>query len=253
MKKLYAKLNDGTVTLFSNPLVADGKKIYNPTDQQLLKAGYKNYEPGTLDTDKAELSNYSAVYTEDAFTIYQTYEYTLNANKAMNVYTGYAQNMMDNVAKGRNYDSIASACSYYNSTNEKFANEASTCIRYRDEVWLTCYKLLDDVMAGKLEIPSKEDFLALLPKFSWDMYEVKEEDIVEEVPVEGSTEISESNGEETADNNEEEATEETVNSVDENNVDESAGDSETEESPENIVEGTSGEVETDNVEEPVEE
>ena len=172
MNKLYAKLEDtDNITFFRNPLVYDGKKIFNPTEQQLLRAGYKNYEQAMIDHDQAELSDYVVSYTEDEFTIYQHYNYTLNPTKAMGVYTECAQDMMDNVVRDRNYDSIGSACSYFNSTNEKFANEGNTCIRYRDSVWLKCYELLNKVLAGEMEIPSKSDFLGMLPQFSWDMYD----------------------------------------------------------------------------------
>lgn len=215
MKRLFAKLENNTITIFKNPLVYDGKKIFNPTDQQLLKAGYKNYEPATLEPEKASLSNYSVSYTEDSFTIYQQYNYTLNPEKAMSVYTGYAQDMMDNAVKSRNYDSIASACSYFNSTNEKFASEANTCIRYRDSVWLRCYELLDEVLSGQMLIPSKDDFLALLPSFSWNMYDETETDDVENTEDDdsriddktGTGDSTDSDGSDNSDNTEEENTE----------------------------------------------
>nr|DAV25011.1 MAG TPA: hypothetical protein [Caudoviricetes sp.] len=176
MEKLFAKLeSDGSLTIFKNPLVYNGQKIYNPKDQQLLSAGYKNYEPAEFDMETAKLSDYTVSYTEDEFTIYQHYNYVLNAVKAQQVYTEYAQDMMDSVVKDRNYDSIASTCSYFNSTNAKFAKEANVCIKYRDSVWVKCYELLGQVLAGKMEIPSKDDFLAMLPQFSWDMYDEKEQ------------------------------------------------------------------------------
>lgn len=82
-------------------------------------------------------------------------------------YTGKVQKYMDDTAATRNYDGIASACSYATSTDAKFKSEATACVAWRDSVWVKCYSVLNDVTAGKRDIPTWEELLAELPKLEW--------------------------------------------------------------------------------------
>ena len=82
-------------------------------------------------------------------------------------YCDLAQSMMDEKARERNYDNIASACSYTASSNPKFAAEAASCVAWRDAVWTKCYQFLDQVLSDEIEIPSESDFLAMLPAMTW--------------------------------------------------------------------------------------
>ena len=82
------------------------------------------------------------------------------------------QSWMDGVAQTRGYDNIHTACSYVNSTDEIFAAEGTACLAWRDTVWRTCYAMLDEVLAGEREIPTKEELLAELPKLTWPDGEV---------------------------------------------------------------------------------
>lgn len=75
------------------------------------------------------------------------------------------QNHMDATAQTRDYDSIASVCSYGLSTVDKFRNEAVACIAWRDAVWSYCYAQLDLFEAGERDIPT--DIIAELPKLEW--------------------------------------------------------------------------------------
>ena len=38
---------------------------------------------------------------------------------------------------------------------------------WRDKVWARRFEILEALKAGQMEIPSKEDFLAMLPSFIW--------------------------------------------------------------------------------------
>ena len=77
--------------------------------------------------------------------------------------TDAVQRALDSFAKTRGYDSIMSACSYGNSTDEQFKLEADYCIQLRDTTWRKGYAILSDVKAGKRPIPSVGDLLSELP------------------------------------------------------------------------------------------
>ena len=78
-------------------------------------------------------------------------------------YSGLAQAALDDFARTRKYDGIMSACSYANSTDPTFAEEAQYCIALRDETWRKGYEILDKVRSGEMPLPTEEEFLAMLP------------------------------------------------------------------------------------------
>ena len=78
-------------------------------------------------------------------------------------YTQVAQNALDAFARTRGYDGIMSACSYASSTDAQFRAEAEYCVTLRDATWRRAYEILDAVIAGTMELPTEEDFLAMLP------------------------------------------------------------------------------------------
>ena len=78
-------------------------------------------------------------------------------------YTQAAQDALDVFARTRGYDGIMSACSYANSTDAQFLLEAEYCIILRDHTWRRAYAILAAVLAGTMEMPSVEAFLAMLP------------------------------------------------------------------------------------------
>ena len=82
---------------------------------------------------------------------------------------------LDSKAQERNYDNIHTACTYINSSDPVFASEASALLLWRDKVWRECYSILDDVKAGRRQIPSVPELLAYLPSFSWPDEVVPEE------------------------------------------------------------------------------
>ena len=43
--KQYIKTIDDVVTFFQEPLIADGKQIFNPSEEQILSAGWEEYTP----------------------------------------------------------------------------------------------------------------------------------------------------------------------------------------------------------------
>lgn len=81
--------------------------------------------------------------------------------------TAAVQNWMDKTVQQRNYDNIHTACTYAYSTDETFKAEGAACLAWRDNVWRTCYNILNEVLAGTREIPTEEDLIAELPKLEW--------------------------------------------------------------------------------------
>jgi hypothetical protein len=43
--KQYKRTVDGVVEYFSEPLIADGKQIWNPSEEMILAAGWDEYTP----------------------------------------------------------------------------------------------------------------------------------------------------------------------------------------------------------------
>lgn len=77
------------------------------------------------------------------------------------------QSWMDKTVQERNYDNIHTACTYAYSTDEIFKKEGTACLAWRDNVWRTCYNILNEVLAGNREIPTEEELIAELPKLEW--------------------------------------------------------------------------------------
>ncbi len=76
---------------------------------------------------------------------------------------------LDEFARSRMYDSMLSLCSYANSSLPKFKQEATRALLLRDQTWEALYYLLDQVMAGELEMPnSYTDIEDMMPVLTWE-------------------------------------------------------------------------------------
>ena len=71
------------------------------------------------------------------------------------------QNMLDNAAKAKGYDSILSACSYAAYPNP-FQAEGQEFVAWRGAVWAKCYEILGEVKAGARPVPTVSELLAEL-------------------------------------------------------------------------------------------
>ena len=69
------------------------------------------------------------------------------------------QNMLDNAAKAKGYDSILSACSYAAYPNP-FQAEGQEFVAWRGAVWAKCYEILAEVEAGTRPAPTVPELLA---------------------------------------------------------------------------------------------
>lgn len=78
-------------------------------------------------------------------------------------YTQAAQDALDAFARTRGYDGILSACSYATSMDAQFRLEGEYCVELRDQTWRRGYAILAAVLAGTMDLPTVEDFLAMLP------------------------------------------------------------------------------------------
>ena len=81
--------------------------------------------------------------------------------------TQAVQRHMDDTAQTRGYDGIVSLCSYATSTDATFSAEGQAGVQWRDNAWVTCYQILDDVKAGNRPIPTEDKLIAELPILTW--------------------------------------------------------------------------------------
>lgn len=78
--------------------------------------------------------------------------------------TNAVQAHLDNTAKQKGYDGILSAASYAAlPVGEPFQAEGVAYALWRSAVWVKCYEVLGDVMAGTRGIPTVGELLAELP------------------------------------------------------------------------------------------
>ena len=68
------------------------------------------------------------------------------------------QNMLDNAAKAKGYDSILSACTYAAYPNQ-FQAEGQEFVAWRGAVWAKCYEILGEVEAGTRPAPTISELL----------------------------------------------------------------------------------------------
>ena len=78
----YAKLIDGKLTLFRNPLQKDGMDIYNPSAEVLAGEGYKPYAEDAVDSSRLDACDLGFEYRETDTGIRKVWVYTPNLEKA---------------------------------------------------------------------------------------------------------------------------------------------------------------------------
>ena len=78
----YAKLIDGKLTLFRNPLQKDGMDIYNPSAEVLAGEGYKPYVEEDVDSSRLDACDLGFEYQETDAGIRKVWIYTPNIQKA---------------------------------------------------------------------------------------------------------------------------------------------------------------------------
>lgn len=76
------------------------------------------------------------------------------------------QKYLDDTAAVKGYDNIVSACSYATDTSI-FGDEGRACVEFRRNVWLTCYTIMNEVLANTRPTPTEQELLAALPTMVW--------------------------------------------------------------------------------------
>lgn len=77
------------------------------------------------------------------------------------------QEHMDAAARALRYDDIKTAVTYAEeSAVPKFQAEGQALREWRSLVWATCYAILDEVNAGKRDVPTDEELISELPSLS---------------------------------------------------------------------------------------
>ena len=159
----------------------DSVRIYQLSDLKSVAEMKKDFIEETVETETGQQVMITAnvqrielrTRTNLASEVAKNFDYYWNQGKTEEYkqleesYTAKVQNYMDETVSSRGYDSIASACTYQNSTNDKFKSEGTACVAWRDSVWKKCYSVLNDVTAGKRDIPTWEELKAELPNLIW--------------------------------------------------------------------------------------
>ena len=91
----------------------------------------------------------------------------LSEEEIQKMLTNAVQKHMDTTVQARGYDNIHTACTYANSTDQRFRAEGIACVAWRDNVWRTCYNILAEVKAGNRPIPTVVELIAELPVLEW--------------------------------------------------------------------------------------
>lgn len=79
-------------------------------------------------------------------------------------YEQEVQKHLDSVARQRGYDNVLTACSYAGAPNP-FQAESLQFVSWRGEVWKAAFDMFNEVAAGEIPLPTKEQAIANLPEF----------------------------------------------------------------------------------------
>lgn len=91
-----------------------------------------------------------------------------NAIQTQERLTNFVQIILDTEAQKLGYDNCLSVCSYVDTGVQKFDDEGTAFRKWRSAVWSKGYEILDEILAGKREIPTENELLSELPKLSID-------------------------------------------------------------------------------------
>ena len=159
----FRRINENVVSLKGiNAVNMNGFKTYRSNGEQL--GDFSEYKTiyRQLD-DEIQYSNNNETYVEpDPFVPREP-----SQDEIKQALIDGVQNYMDSVAAERGYDGILSACSYIDTGIERFDIEGLQARKWRSQVWAYCYEYLDEVLAGKRDIPTLEELIDELPKIDW--------------------------------------------------------------------------------------
>ena len=82
-------------------------------------------------------------------------------------YQSAIQALVDETARGKQFNDGVTIASYVASTREDWAAQAQAFVAWRDDVWTYAYAELSKVQGGVREQPTIAAFLAELPEIVW--------------------------------------------------------------------------------------
>jgi len=77
------------------------------------------------------------------------------------------ENLLENTAKSKGYDSALSCSSYFNSSVPQWKQEAELFMAWRDNIWAYSIQEFEKVRLETRPIISLEEFLTELPIINW--------------------------------------------------------------------------------------
>lgn len=111
-----------------------------------------------VDGDPTEFwAQYGVTYTEEAEPV----------SVRLKALEDGVQAFMDRTARDRGYDSIYTAIGYLESTVKRFREDAEAALAWRDQVWVTCHRLLDQWKAGEIGELTLDEVIARMPGITW--------------------------------------------------------------------------------------
>lgn len=94
---------------------------------------------------------------------FETEQEPQTQEEVIDMYKRYVQRALDAFAQTRGYDDIHTAASYKDSSDAQFKLEGEYCYELRTVTWRACWTILDQVLDGEIEQPTKEELIAMLP------------------------------------------------------------------------------------------
>lgn len=92
----------------------------------------------------------------------------------LRIFVNAAQAHMDSVVSARRVFgdpdgklALLSCCTYATSSHPLYGPDGRAAVQWRDDVWQRCEEVYAEVMAGRLAIPTIENFLDMLPPMVW--------------------------------------------------------------------------------------
>lgn len=94
------------------------------------------------------------------------YERGFNSNNFQLTVNSLVEDLLNNTAVEKGYDSALSITSYTTSTNQLWRAEAETFITWRDEIYSLVFAEYSEIASGA-NIPEPNTFVSSLPKIIW--------------------------------------------------------------------------------------
>jgi hypothetical protein len=90
------------------------------------------------------------------------------------VFVNAAQAHMDSVVSARRVFgdpdgklALLSCCTYATSSHPMYGPDGRAAVQWRDDVWQRCEEIYTEVVAGRMSIPTIDEFVAMLPPMVW--------------------------------------------------------------------------------------